>query len=269
MRKLLAALGILLAAAAAALIVLSYSNSAVPILMYHNIGDGGPARVHAVSPETFRAQVEFLKRNGFSVISLDEFIRASASAKLLPYKCVVITFDDGYENNYRHAYPVLREAGFPATIFIPADFINQPGYITAAQANEMAASKIAVGAHGKTHAYLTSLTPEKLHDEVQVARERLEAVTGRPVRLFCYPLGEHDEQIKKWVKTAGYIGACSTNRSPHILNNDVFALNRIKMTERDADDLMLWAKTSRIYNILRGVRNFLKGTGCGLSRCRS
>lgn len=267
MRKLFTALGVLLAGAAAALIILSFSNSAVPILMYHNIGDGGPAGVHAVAPETFKRHMAFLARNGFAVISLEDFIRASGSAKLLPYKCVAITFDDGYENNYENAYPVLREAGFPATLFIPSDFVGQPGYVTAAQLREMAANGVAAGAHGKTHDFLAALTPKKLHDEIQVAKERLEAVSGRPVRLFCYPLGGFDGQVKKWVKTAGYAGACTTNRSPSILNNDVYALNRIKMTERDAGDALLWAKTSRIYNLLRGVRNFLRKAECGFSSC--
>jgi len=267
MRKLLTAAGIVAAVAATSLVVLSFSNSAVPILMYHNIGDGGAAKVHAVAPGTFRNQVMFLKRNGFSVISLEEFTSASASAKLLPYKCVVLTFDDGYENNYQNAFPVLREAGYPATLFIPSDFIGQPGYITVEQAKEMAAHKVTIGAHGKTHDYLTSVTPKKLHDEIQVAKERLEAAVGQPVRFFCYPLGAYNEQIKKWVKTAGYSGACTTNRSPLPLNNDVYALNRIKMTERDVSDPLLWAKTSRIYNLLRGFRNFFRNTGCGSSRC--
>jgi peptidoglycan/xylan/chitin deacetylase (PgdA/CDA1 family) len=267
MRTFLKAVGVLLLGSAAALVVFSYSNTAVPILMYHSIGDPGPAHTPAVDPETFARQIDFLKRNGFKVISLEEFISASDSAKLLPYKCVVITFDDGYENNYHAAYPVLRDAGYPATLFVPADFIGRPGYITAVQANEMSTNYISIGAHGKNHEYLPALIPEKLHREIRGAKKQIETSIGRPVRLFCYPLGGFTAQTKKWVKSAGYIGACTTNRSPSFLNKDIYALNRIKMTGRDAGDALLWAKTSRIYNVLRGVRNHFRNAGCAASSC--
>ncbi|HRZ87066.1 MAG TPA: polysaccharide deacetylase family protein [bacterium] len=258
MKRFFLIVTLLLFTAVAGVVLVSFSNSLVPILMYHSVGADSRLQTPVVSPAVFAKQIEFLQKNGFFVISLEEYVRSAGKATQLPYKCVVITFDDGYEDNYANAYPLLKAAGFPATVFIPSDYLGTPGYISSDQAKEMCANSIMIGSHSVSHAFLPSLVADAYFREVRESKDLLEKRLGSPVNLLCYPLGGYSAETAEAARKAGYIGACTTNRSASVLNTDLFALNRIKLTERDQYDLLLWAKTSRIYNLFRGIRNFYR-----------
>ena len=103
----------------------------VPILMYHHIDQMGETSSLSVSAENFQQQMRFLSRHNYNVISLTELVRAKLKKERLPHNTVVITFDDGYEDNYLSAYPVLKNYRLCATIFvsstvIPSQFILIP-----------------------------------------------------------------------------------------------------------------------------------------------
>ena len=237
-------------------------DSLTPILMYHSVNDSKIHYTPTVTVAAFETHLAFLNKHNFKVISLDEYVKAVKSkGRNLPYKAVVVTFDDGYRDNFSYAYPLLKRYRMPSMIFVPTDFLGKDGYVTLDDIQVMMKHDISIGVHGKTHAYLPTVVLEDLYEETTGAKKDIEKMLGKPVSLFCYPIGGYSQAIKEEVEKAGYKAACTTNRSPSILNTDIYALNRIKMTNKDTYDLILWGKTSRVYNLMRNIRNHFRNTG--------
>ena len=228
----------------------------VPILMYHHIDAGGKISSLSGSPENFRRQMHFLSRRNYNVISLAELVQSIKKGKKQPPNTVVISFDDGYEDNYDFAYPVLKKYNFPATIFVIVEAIGEEGYLKFAQINEMASpGVIDIGNHSLVGDYLPGQKQRQLESEINASKLILEAQLNKNVDFFCYPIGGFDSEIQEIVKKYGYRGACTTNRGKiqNYLNNDVFALKRIKIKD-SSNSLVLWTKLSGYYNFFRRVR---------------
>lgn len=226
----------------------------VPIMMYHNVEQSDTSRPNWVSPERFRWQMQYLKKHGYRVIRLAELVEAIKEGKSLPRKTVVITFDDGYANNYTHAFPILQEYQFPAIIFVPSDLVGQEGFLTWAQLREMFQAGIDIGSHTHTHAYLPELPLDEQRDQIFQSKRRLEEKLGIKIDYFSYQTGGFDEQIKALVKEAGYKGACTTNRGYDRFNKDVYEFKRIRFSDQDHRQDYLWMKLSGYYNLFRKTR---------------
>ena len=234
----------------------------VPILMYHSIGykDGDS---FFVSPENFSRQLDYISRKGYEVISLDELVSIIKDNKSFKRNKVVITFDDGYKDNFTHAYPVLKRYGFPATIFLVTDLIGKKSSATEKEFVSwddvivMSHDGISLGGHTKTHVDLGLMTDERLaFEEIAGSKQAIEKRIGKPIDYFCYPTGSFNERIKELVKKAGYKGACTTNRGFVKLNRDVYELKRIKVTNSDTNKPFgFWAKLSGYYTLFKKERN--------------
>jgi len=248
-----------------AIIVLFYNTwlkhqYTVPILMYHHIDDGPNASMY-VKPYNFYRQMGYLRWRHYNVISLDELVEGIKAGKNFKRNTVVITFDDGYEDNYLNAYNFLKGTGFPATIFLISDYVNTQGYIKWHQAREiLAESNITFGAHTKSNAYIPDIkSKDKLKEEIAGSKADIEAGTGSSVNFFCYPAGGFTPQAEQIIKESGYKGACTTNRGANKLNSeDVYALKRIKVKDSDFvdhDPISFWLKLSGYYNLFRKDKN--------------
>lgn len=177
----------------------------VPILCYHRFGNGGARMV--VSPSGFAAQLDWLARNQYTVLRLSQLAEFLAGKQPLPPRSVVITIDDGYESVYRHAFPLLKKHGFPATLFVYTDFIGVGDGLSWPQLQEMAASGVIdIQAHSKTHRNLTDRAPgetderyrQAIETELRAPREVLEkrlASAQVQVRQFAYPFGDANELV--------------------------------------------------------------------------
>lgn len=220
-------------------------------MMYHNVDYIDGYRSNTVSPENFERHMAYLKGHGFHVLSFDELVQLTKSSAPLPRKSAVITFDDGYEDNYIHAYKILKKYGYPAIIFIPSDLINTEGYLSWAQVKEMARSGITIGSHSRHHLYLPDLAQQEQRDEIIGSKSIIEQQLGKTCDYFSYPIGGFNDQIKQFVKEAGYYGAAATNRGFDRTNRDVFELNRIRFGDRDDRNDYLWIKLSGYYNFFR------------------
>lgn len=227
----------------------------VPILDYHSVNPAEFVRytpsVHAV---TFDKQMASIKRMGYRVISLDEYVKALKEHKRLR-NVVAITFDDGYADNYIYAFPILKKYGFPATIFYVAEHIGKKdGFLNYEQMKEMEKSGITFGCHTMLHRYLPAvLTEDELRIEIFGSKELLEKVFKHKIDFFCYPLGGFNEHIKELLKEAGYEAAFTTNRGADRLNRDIYAIKRIKITNNDFW-LSLWLKMSGYYHLFQTVK---------------
>lgn len=238
------------------LINFARSKYVIPILMYHSI-DLSPDRENRliVPPEVFDRQMRFLKENHYNVISLEEAADIVRNKKKAPARAVAITFDDGLENNYVNAFPILKKYNFPATIFVIAGFVEKTGEETLSwnQIMEMQASGlVTIGSHSLTHPLLTEVTsPERLKSEVEDSKRILEEKLGKKVNTFCYPAGRFNEKVRQAVVDAGYKAAVVTNPGRKIPDDDVFLMKRLRIS-RNCDNLFVfWVETSGYYNLIR------------------
>lgn len=174
----------------------------VPILAYHRFGSGGGKMV--MSPARFAEQLGWLARNDYRVIRLSQLVAYLEGRQVLPKRSVVITLDDGYESVYRHALPLLRLYGFPATLFVYTDFIGAGDALSWAQLQELAASGLVdIQAHSKSHRNLIERSPDDsdsqyrqgVEAEIRAPRDILERRLPVQVRFYAYPYGDSNELV--------------------------------------------------------------------------
>ena len=180
----------------------------IPVLNYHQVEpkDGNPLTLW---PEQFEAQMEYLAAEGYTTITIDEMMDALENGTSLPEKSVIITFDDGYADNYEYVYPILKKYGFKATIFLIYDFTNAyPNYLTWDQVAEMKASGlIHFESHTMTHANLAELTSvDELRHEIADSHDLLSEKLGYDMHYIAYPGGRVNEEIERITSAAGYRG---------------------------------------------------------------
>jgi peptidoglycan/xylan/chitin deacetylase (PgdA/CDA1 family) len=225
--------------------------------MYHSIDEKHRETKLSVSPADFERQMAFLSRNNYVTMWLEDLIKTIEAGKPIAPKAVAITFDDGYENNYTSAFPVLKRYRIPATIFVAANNIGKPGFLTEEQIREMAQSGIiSIGSHTLHHVYLPSITdPEQLRREIFESKEKLEEITGKRVATFSYPVGGFTPHIRELVKEAGYLGACATNPGKNYPDDDIFALKRVRISRTSENMLVFWIESSGYYTFIKEIRD--------------
>lgn len=211
------------------------SKGGVAVLMYHRVNDALKPSDLVVSTQTFRQQMEFLRRNKYEVIGIRELAFHSRSA-------ILISFDDGYRDNYLNAYPILKEYGFPAVIFLTTGLVGtdkarpryqhlpKPDMLSWEEAREMAKNKVEFGAHTVSHPRLAQIPLNEAKREIEQSRDNLRQFAPK---AFCYPYGDFNEEVKRMVKDAGF--SCAFTVEPGMVKPDTdrFALPRIGMNGID------------------------------------
>lgn len=206
---------------------LLYNNRSIAVLMYHSIAyeKGNELRV---PKESFRQQMKYLKDNQYTTLTLDEFYDFLINNKPVPNKSVIITFDDGYRDNYENAYPILKEFGFNATIFvITAAINNEEDYLNLSQLKELEQNGIAIESHTVAHEQLDQISYEKQLDTLTKSRSYLEKNLGKEVKYIAYPFGKRNNDTIKAVKDAGYNMAFTTDSGWSNKNQGMYTLNRV------------------------------------------
>ena len=227
----------------------------VPILTYHHVGipSGSKWRLNSVTAKSFDYQMAFMKRHGFEVISFDDLMEGIKKGHQFNRNTVVIQFDDGYEDNYQYAFPILKKYGFPAMVFLISDKIGDPGFLTWDQVKEMEKNNFMAGAHTRRHVYLPRASAAQAQDEIAGSKKVIENHLGHSIDYFAYPSGGFTEEDKRILRDAGYKAAVTTNRGKDKFNNDLYELKRIHMSNTDDQysGLVLWFKLSGYYNLFR------------------
>ncbi len=205
----------------------------VPVLCYHQFKTE-PRTVYDISPAAFRGQMEYLRRNGYQVIPLSRLVEALAGGADLPEKTVVLTIDDGYQSVYQHAFPILKEYGYPATLFLYINFINYKGAsLRWPQIKEMMAAGIDIGSHSFSHLKLNKGRDEtereyrrRMEKELLQSKYYLEKKLDLDIPWFSYPYGVYDLELKKMVAAYGYRAAVVLNGGVVGQGTDSYAINR-------------------------------------------
>jgi len=214
-----------------------------PILMYHNIDQ--KEGLLSVSPEDFDRQLMFLRRHKYNVIALGELAAMITGSKKIPPKTVVITFDDGSENNFTNAYPLLKKYDMPAAMFVIPNHCNWRGYLSKQQINQMAQNGIEIGSHTLNDVWLPDCDDAKLYEEIAGSKKALETITGKRVDFISYPLGGFNQRVRLAVMKAGYKAALATNPNRYSAKDDLYALERLKVSGKNAHNMLsFWFKTT-------------------------
>ncbi|MDP3766873.1 MAG: polysaccharide deacetylase family protein [Dehalococcoidia bacterium] len=224
-----------------------------PILAYHRIGRFKHDHVPTVSIQAFESQLKLLAKWRITVAPLEALAERIIRGGALPRRTTAITFDDGYEETYSNAWPLLKRFNFPSTVFVTPGEVGLPGFATWEQVRAMAIDGVTVGNHTMHHTYLPLAKDEALPGELIESKRIIEEKTGRPVRLMSYPVGGYTRRAQEVVRDAGYLAACTTNRGTRGAL-DPFAIRRVKMNDRDAHSLLLAAKLSGYYDVFRRLR---------------
>lgn len=213
----------------------------ISILMYHRVGDFYDIRDHRAlycHYRRFRAQMCWLKAMGYHVIDMDTCVRMVRGELPVSDRAVLLTFDDGFEDFYIHAFPVLKAYGFPAIVYVLSDYINGtaqwfakegrlcPPMLQLDQIKEMVKYGITIGSHGLSHVKLAQVPYEVMRKEIFESKMQLQELLGQEIRHFCYPYGSYNRDVMHTVREAGYISAVTCVRGGAISGNDLFQLPR-------------------------------------------
>ena len=195
----------------------------------------------AVEPRDFDIQMKYLVDHGYHTITPDELYEALKGSGKLPERPVLITFDDGYEDNYTNAYPILRKYGLKATIFVVTGFLSKrDGYLTWDQLREMEQNGITIESHTVTHAPLPELPDDRIYEELAESKRQAEEELGHPIEYIAYPTGVHDLHIAEIARVCGYKAGFTVKYSNVDKNSNIFALERVPIfrTENTNQDFV-------------------------------
>lgn len=233
------------------------------VLVYHRISNMPKERkleYYNVPPRNFERQMEYIAKGGYNVMTIEDFFYQSRRKASLPPKSVAITFDDGFENNYAIAYPILRKFNLTATIFVVTNSVGTKSYfkwlkwdeaalqyakkdpmvwrpLSWDQITEMSKNGIFIGSHSANHIRLKDIGYTRLDIEIKESKKVLEDKLGKEVISFAYPHGTYsdfDNNVIEMLKTAGYRIACTGQIGANKINNNIYCIKRIPIYEYDS-----------------------------------
>lgn len=213
----------------------------VPILMYHYlstppVGADAIRLDLSVSPDLFENHLAYLREAGYETISFQQLALALSRDQSLPPKPVIITFDDGYRDNYQNAFPLLKQYGYSATFFIftqPIDTANVD-FLSWDMVREMHQAGMEIGSHSHTHPDLRNRSEEFLHNQIVTSKALIEQNLGDKVHAFAYPSGLYDEATIRMVKSADFWAAVTTQWGGQHIYDQRFTLSRVRVRGNDS-----------------------------------
>ena len=233
LKRMLGALGLLLATAAgaAAETGAALDRSAV-IVMYHRFGETAYPSTN-IRLDQFETHLAEIAAGGYRVLPVAEIVAALRAGQPLPDRTLGITVDDAFLSVYREAWPRLRAAGLPFTLFVSTDPIDGglADYMSWDQLREMAEGGVEIGHHGKSHKSLIQMPAAALRQEIDAASARFEAELGRRPALFAYPFGEYGRATRDHVAAAGFAAAFGQQSGALHTGLDRYLLPRFPLNE--------------------------------------
>ena len=227
--------------------------------MYHSISEHVGKEKHnkwRVKPKDFEKQMNWFYKNNWKSFTISELVKLDE----IPKKSFVVTFDDGFEDNFLNAFPILKKYNFKATIYlVPNEKTNQwevkntsvlSNLLNNEQILQMQNSGlIEFGSHTLSHVNLSTINDEQLLNELKKSKEEVEKITNQECEAFAYPYGKFDDNIVNSVKRVGYKNATVVKRGLFKKDDDVFTIKRVSIlgTESFFDFLL---KISRVRNKL-------------------
>jgi peptidoglycan/xylan/chitin deacetylase (PgdA/CDA1 family) len=199
----------------------------IPVLMYHSISTN-PKDGNCVSEEQFEKEMEWLYSQNYHTLNMDELYQALVQGALVPDKPILITFDDGYPDNYKTAWPILKQYGFRATFFIITNNIGAAS-IDWSQLKDLISQGNSIGSHSVHHYDLSILSYKQQESELGKSKQILEDNLGIKIKAFCYPSGQYNETTLKLLSELGYTLSFTTKPGRVYLGDNQFELRRVRV----------------------------------------
>lgn len=189
----------------------------VPILVYHHVAPEWPAdfegRTITVLSSDFEAELAYMREAGYTSITLAELANALFYGLPLPDKPVIMTFDDGYEDNFVHAFPLLQKYGFVGSFAVVTGFLDHAGYMTWDEVRQMADAGMEFASHSANHVDLGAAAPDQAAAELRDSRKAIQEKVGRPAQALVYPYGEPfahgsveaQDRVTELLRQEGYV----------------------------------------------------------------
>jgi peptidoglycan/xylan/chitin deacetylase (PgdA/CDA1 family) len=223
--------------------------------MYHRVGeihDIAEMR-YCISPERFARHMRALAKRGLWACTIDDFAAWLEGGPALPAGAFLLTFDDGFLGVYDHAAPVLLQLGWPAAVFLVSTLLGAQDVwrrtesaeihtyplLGLSEINAMRRSGFAFHSHSRTHADLTRLGDEALHEEIAGSKTELEALLGEAVTYIAYPFGRYEGRVSRMVRAAGYRAAFSVESGFNRPGMDAYRVRRIDVFGTDTPTRLL------------------------------
>jgi len=215
----------------------------VPILVFHSVtphsaGQTSEQREYDVAPESFEQEMSYLHDHAIAVVPLSALVAELTSGPHVSEPAVVLTFDDGWDTQYRHAVPTLLRFGYTATFFVFTSAIEHREFMSWDELRDLQRAGMTIGSHSRTHPELIKLAPPALDDEVAGSRQVLRRELGSTIDYFAYPFGEHSAAVEHAVRAAGYRAARECPGGAWNTPKDRWALHAVIVT----DDLAQFIK---------------------------
>lgn len=227
-------------------------TAAVPILMYHSVSTGGARgfRRFTVAPRLFEEHVRVMRDQGHTALSVSDLVERRTRGAAPPRRAVVLTFDDGFDDFYTAAMPILTKYDVAATLYVVSGCLgatsrwlagagegNRP-MLSWSRLAEVRKLGIEIGAHTVTHKALDAIPAAEARAEIEGSKRDLEDRLGEPVTSFAYPFGFHSKRVRAMVIAAGFTSACAVRYGSSPVHDDRFALARhIARHDASAEDI--------------------------------
>jgi peptidoglycan/xylan/chitin deacetylase (PgdA/CDA1 family) len=184
----------------------------------------------SVTPDNFRAQVDWLTKTGYQTITFEQFVAYFKEKKPLPPKPIILTFDDAYRDFYTDAFPILKAYGQTGTVFVITGFTDRPQYLVSEHIVEMALEGIEFGGHSARHPDLRGISASTAAIEINASKLALDMLVGKSTMAFAYPAGGFNDWAINLVKAAGYQAAVTTQEGMWHTERDLLALSRVRIS---------------------------------------
>ncbi|WP_246362902.1 polysaccharide deacetylase family protein [Paenibacillus alba] len=175
----------------------------IPVLNYHSV-TVQPGNTAAITPAKLEEQMQYLADQGYKTLTLKEFIDIWEGGEKPTAKVILLTFDDGYKDNYTAALPILAKHNFRATLFVSPGMVEDGYFLNWDEIKEMHKGGWDIQPHGMTHPNLTKLNSEKQTFEITEARRQIEEELGITADVYCYPFGERNQTTLHILKEHGF-----------------------------------------------------------------
>ena len=204
----------------------------IPVLVYHRVNY--TADNFTVTPERFANDLQTLETWGYSTISLEQLENFLDDPELeLPDKPILITFDDGYRDNYENAYPILKQHGMVATFFVITDYMWMSDRLNPELIVEMAQGGMSFGSHTVSHKRLGDLATSEVWTELANSKAVLESILGKTVNAIAYPQGSYNDNVITTAQNLGYVTGLTVREGVCFNNSPDFEVRRIPIFKYD------------------------------------
>ena len=211
-------------------------KNGIRVLMYHSLGteiENDIFNIYNISPELFQRHVSLFKKNDINILKLSKkLITDNISGTL-------ITFDDGYSDNYDLAEPILSESNIPFSVFVTANYINKNSFLSSKNLKILSTKdNVTIGAHGLNHLQLATLNDIKLYDELYTCKKKLEELIQKEVFSISYPHGSIDMRVRDIAEKVGFTIGFTSWSNFNNFDRVPLLLSRTPVWSNDSEEII-------------------------------